>query len=310
MAKQATEIQNRPKYTCVQCGKAYTTQKGKFYISHSPIYRYNKYIPICKECMMRTYDDYLFRYQNEKSAVRRMCMLYDIYFSEEVFQQTNNKNTQANAFLIYMTKYNSKGNESKIIGKTFANTIEEENTRKLEEQAKSLDHIPVMMKTENGEIDVSEYRKKWGIGYTPEEYMAMEERYEILCKEIPNDNVIMDSLIRDLCNIKILEARCREQNDRTGVKDFINLYQSTLNNANLKPKDQSKDGVNNSQPLGVMTDMIEKYMPAEYYKDKQLFEDYDSVGKYLKRFVTRPILNFLTGRVKNDEEYSIDNEED
>ena len=40
---------------------------------------------------------------------------------------------------------------------------------------------------------------------------------------------------------------------------------------------------------------IEETTPAEYYKDKELFKDFDSIEEYIKKFITRPLKNFITG---------------
>ena len=44
---------------------------------------------------------------------------------------------------------------------------------------------------------------------------------------------------------------------------------------------------------------------AEYFKDKSIYEDYDGILDYIKRFVFRPLKNLLTGTREFDKEFNI-----
>ena len=63
-------------------------------------------------------------------------------------------------------------------------------------------------------------------------------------------------------------------------------------------------------PLGEMIRDIEEYCPAEYYKDKKLFADFDKVREYIDRFMTRPLRNLLTGSKELDKEFSLSDTEE
>ena len=54
---------------------------------------------------------------------------------------------------------------------------------------------------------------------------------------------------------------------------------------------------------------IEKYTPAEFYKDKKLFKDADDIGSYASRFIFRPLKNLLTGSKDLDKEFKLTQEE-
>ena len=41
--------------------------------------------------------------------------------------------------------------------------------------------------------------------------------------------------------------------------------------------------------------MIEETEPADFYKDKGLFKDFDNVEFYFEKYVTRPLKNFIMG---------------
>ena len=62
--------------------------------------------------------------------------------------------------------------------------------------------------------------------------------------------------------------------------------------------------------MGATIEMIEKYTPAEYYKNKDLYKDHDNIGEYIERLMLRPLRNLMHGTTERDHEYYIRDEED
>ena len=60
---------------------------------------------------------------------------------------------------------------------------------------------------------------------------------------------------------------------------------------------------------GKFIEMVEKYTPAEYYKDDKMFDDASGIKDYFKRFFVRPFKNFFTGSTELDPEYSVKQED-
>ncbi len=50
---------------------------------------------------------------------------------------------------------------------------------------------------------------------------------------------------------------------------------------------------------------ISQYTPEEYYSDKKLYKDFDGLGSYISRFITRPIKNLMLGGNERDDEYCV-----
>ena len=74
----------------------------------------------------------------------------------------------------------------------------------------------------------------------------------------------------------------------------------------IEEKDSSNDEV-----VGVTLATISQYTPEEFYKDKTLYEDWDSIGEYFDRHVRRPMQNLMTGTDIRDKEYFVpENSED
>jgi len=91
-------------------------------------------------------------------------------------------------------------------------------------------------------------------------------------------------------------------------KKHADSYRQSFLQAGLKTAKESSSA--ESFSLGVNAETIEKYTPAEYYKDKKLFSDFDSVGDYYKRLILRPIKNLMFGTNERDSEFFVKDEGD
>jgi len=133
-----------PTKKCLHCGME--LEYKNFYQLHnsSNIYSGNdNYIPICKDCMKILYKQYKVNYINqfsvlgmkpeelkeyeiEKLAIKRLCMTFDIYYSNRLF---NGALKQIERFptLDMATAYMRIANLKQSKGKTYDNTIIEEN---------------------------------------------------------------------------------------------------------------------------------------------------------------------------------------
>lgn len=85
-------------------------------------------------------------------------------------------------------------------------------------------------------------------------------------------------------------------------------YRKTFTQAGLKAVREIESDSNDC--WGEWVRRIEEYTPAEYYKNKSLFNDFDNVGEYFERFVLRPLRNLMHGTSDRDYEFSVEDTED
>lgn len=93
--------------------------------------------------------------------------------------------------------------------------------------------------------------------------------------------------------------------------DYIKLtesYRKTFTQAGLKTARESTNEEEFS--IGVNAQTIEQYTPAEYYKNKERHKDFDGLGEYFTRFLTRPLKNLMFSTSDRDSEYYVKDEED
>lgn len=283
-------------YRCTRCPRKYKRQKGNFLASPSPIYKNNNgYVPICKHCTEELFDHYMAVCGSEYEAIRRLCMKLDLYYADTVVDSAKKRATERG----WMAAYVSILNLSQQKDKTYDNTIDEEKTVVIE----SMDDVYAAE-----DISVSEAAiKRWGLGFTPDEYKALDSHYKMLTQKIENLDFIQETLIRDLCTIKVQQVRAMQKSDVDKYEKLTKLYQSTLSNAQLKVSNSQLNNTNDC--YGVWLKEIESYCPSEFYQDKDIYKDYFHIGEYLERFIYRPLKNLLTGSKDNDEEFVINNED-
>lgn len=275
----ATPIKDRPeKYYCTRCPRDYTKQKGNFPASQSPIYRENGgYLPVCRHCVEEMYQHYKSVLNDEKAAIRRICMKFDIYWNDKIYNMLNKSSTTSSRVLSYI----SKSNLYQFVGKTFDDTLDEENGLIHRSSDVALDEI---ITDNNEEITISsEIVEFWGDGFAPSFYIDLERRLKYWCGD--TDRYSMDvsecAIIRQICMLEVTITRDTAVGKSTDKS--INALNTLLGSANLKPvqkkKEENLDAAAESTPFGVWIRKIENTRPIAE-PDPQL-KDVDGIAKYV-----------------------------
>lgn len=72
-------------YYCDVCHNSQLSAKD-FYGSQSSLSSQHGKMRICKSCFEKLFDKYAVKYGGNRKAVKRLCMAYDIYYSEELYE--------------------------------------------------------------------------------------------------------------------------------------------------------------------------------------------------------------------------------
>ncbi|MBD5136124.1 MAG: hypothetical protein HDT39_09235 [Lachnospiraceae bacterium] len=144
MARRKKETIQIPTKRCLHCGME--LEYKNFYQLHnsSNIYSGNdNYIPICKDCLKILYEQFKIQYANqfsvlgmkseelkenaiEKLVIRRLCMAFDIYYSDRLFDAAL-KQIEKFPTLDMVSAYMKVSNLKQNKRKTYGDTIAEEN---------------------------------------------------------------------------------------------------------------------------------------------------------------------------------------
>ena len=331
ISAQKKAIEGRTFY-CTSCPKAipYTEKYQEQFLScRSSLYAYNDYkIPICYDCLQRLFNQYMTILGDEKSALRRICMKFDMYYSEDCYNATLIALEGRNSTLLKM--YASIIARMGTRTKTYDTTIEEERGQTLygdyeftfldddgvtknpkqlwdEYQKKISDAKKELEEIEANKIP-QDLQEKFGLGFSPDEYHLMEAQFNERAKEIPS--AILASVIpniKDECRYKTLEFRCFSiSSGFDEIKKYSELYYKTKKTIDDYVKEQGKANSEDVLVYGITLAKIEKFCPADVYKNKKVFEDSCGIiSNYWERLIVRPFKNFFTGSTEMDSEFSI-----
>lgn len=282
----------------MRCPRTFKKQKGNFPSSQSTIYRANGYyLTICNHCINDLFEHYTTVLGSEDAAIRRICQKFDIYYNQSMVDASHKINAERSRMLAYI----NKANLVQFQNKTYDDTIDEETTSVIS----SMDDLEEL-KEQDGPTVSKNQVKRWGLGFEATEYRQLDEHYRSLSEIIDTGDIVQDTLAKDLCQIKIQQMRAMNRGDADSFQKFTKLYQDTLKTANLKVKSGELSSLTDDAACwGNFIRDVEKYCPADIYKDKKIFHDVDGIADYMNRLVLRPIRNFFGGTNDMDPEFSI-----
>lgn len=290
-------------FICCTCGRQYDKYATNFPKVQSEIWAArDHYLPICKNCLDDLFEHYLDVYGgDDKKAIRRVCMGFDIYYSEKILDAC--QNTKKSQSLIH--SYLSKSNLIQYRGKheflTYDTTLDEER----DERAEAIEEAMEGVDADKIKTRISpEAYKRWGTGaYEIEEYRILEDHYHMLHENNPNIDNNQEIFIKTLCQLNLMMTQAIRSRDYDAYAKINDQYSKTFTKAGLKTVEE-KDASNDAT-FGVTLGAISQWTPEEFYKDKTLYKDYDKIGEYYDRFVKRPMMNLMTGTNIRDEEFFV-----
>lgn len=303
------KLRMKKPYMCVTCGRRYSTQRGNFTFSQSPLFESNNhFLPTCNNCLDSLVEQYTELLGDEDAAVERVCLHYDIYVDRKRIEASKRGDSMQTKIRDYIRQCNLK----QFKGKTYDTYLSETGANNTDTNVITTIEDVEKFNAENSEKDTaklsSEAVERWGVGYDPSEYKMLDTHYKML-KDKAGDDDVKDALIKDLCEQYIMKYRARKEKDIDRYEKISKLYQQTLANADLKPKDNSKNGMvsDPDEVWGVFTSIVEKYSPAEFIKENgiSIFKDFNSQDEYYRRFICRPTNNLINGTNDMDSEFEI-----
>lgn len=295
---KAAPVKEQPdKYFCTRCPRSYTKQKYNFPTSQSPIYQENNgYLPVCRHCIEEMFQHYKDVLEDEKAAIRRVCLKFDIYWNVKIYDMLNKNNTSNSRVLSYI----SRTNLQQFAEKTFDDTLDEEEQGLL--KYVSPDDRDAVAEEKNAiSPDVIDF---WGGGLSPSFYMELERRYKYWCGDSSKDSDVMDvgecAVIKQICMLEVTINRDIALGKP--IDKSVNSLNALLGSANLKPvqkrKEESLDASAEATPFGVWIRKIENTRPISE-PDPEL-NDVDGIVKYISTW----FLGHLCKMMKIENTYS------
>jgi hypothetical protein len=269
------------KYACLYCGNEYTD--ASYYNSYSKFYSNTGKIPYCKQCIERFYQYYFDKYTNdgclipERKAVKRLCMILDVYFREDVLKSALKKVKDSTTDTSLISQY------MKIIQlyqysrnkETYENTItQEEKDGLITISASDVSNI-----SDSRNVDEDTIRF-FGAGFNDNDYEFLKREYEDWVARHECKTKAQEEVFKRLCfkQLEILKATQKGED----TKDLDATFQKLLETAKLQPKQNSGDTMSDAQTFGTLIDKWENTRPIPEVEEE--LKDVDKIGLYIDTF--------------------------
>lgn len=281
MAK-TTKKETKLNYCTMQLSEKCKNEKGvlpesDFYTATSPFYKNGKY-NICKNCLK----EYVYENSGDinTNKLKNIFRIYDIPFFEKEWESAlADKNETIGVYLknIYLNHRSQ----------TWIDGDYQENDS---------------VKSNNLGVDDEELIARWGEGWSISDMTWLERNYVEWTTHHDCEKLSVQRLVQMIC-IKELEIRKARESGKATDKLEKSLME-LMNSSNLTPRTMSAvNETDSSKAFGVWLKDIEKNRPAEHFKDKSIYKDYDNILDYWNRFILRPMKNLLCGTREFDKEF-------
>ena len=271
----------KSKKICTACGEEKAPNAG-FYLSRSKLYKFNDgRMPICKECLSKLFKELQAKYSDEVKALYHLCMLFDIYFDKDLVTKSSN-----------MENFSDEDN----LLKSYMKNVNSLNQYKFKDSMSSdcivLDDNLIKEEKENIEEDIYEERemtpelkklclKRWGSGYSDEDYLYLEDNYAEFYEAYAHDTPAERMLLMNITKTLLEGEKSRKSGDKKGYENMLKLVSSMLTDAAIKPSQKKTMGDEVGECFGVFIENLEKNEPVNEAIDE--FADVDNIGKLIDR---------------------------
>jgi hypothetical protein len=240
---------------------------------------------------------------NFEKALLRTCKILNVAWVPNAVEATKTQvskamssgKTDIQVFGIYKSKLSTLSNLNSDIQLTFDNSVSNIETNTNENVT--------------DDQDFNKYLKDfWGPDLIFEDYEFLESELARYKKTHKCDTATEESLLRQICFAE-LDIRKSRMGKGGGDASAVKRLQELMRTASVDPaKAATANSGQAKDTFSSFIKIIEENEPAEFYsgKDKELFKDFDNIDFYFKKYVTRPLKNFIT----QSRDFNVDTEDD
>lgn len=276
MEKEKKE--KKEKIRCFHCGKAYIDTN--YYNSNSVIYKNTGKLPYCKQCIERLYQYYFKKYADEgysypeRKAVKRLCMAFDIFYKDDVFNSSLRNYRDSDVSTSPMSQY------MRCIQLIQYNRNKETYDTTLEKECEHDATNALKVNTESDFEPDKDTIDFFGAGFNNEDYEFLYREYGDWIARHECKTKAQEEVFKRLCfkQLEILKATRKGED----TKDLDATFQKLLDTAKLQPKQNSGDAMADNQTFGTLIDKFENERPLPEI-DEEL-RDVDKIGYYIDAF--------------------------
>jgi hypothetical protein len=292
---------------CMEIKKA-----DNFFKATDTILDKNEKMSVCKECVSDLYIRYWNIEKNLDNAMLRLCRILNWRYEKDLIPTLEDQLEKAGKSPddptvpgLYRIKITMKSKHEQ--GGNFFGSKSNDDSLSFREP---MDRPTIEIDEDAFGEETPNLKVFWGESFSYQDYVFLEAELALWKGSHKADTYAEISLLKELCykELEIRKARIEQKSTSALVKEKQDLMKTASVDpakANMASSGKSMD------TFSAFIKTIEETEPAEYYKDKELFKDFDNIAFYFEKYVRRPLKNFVTGSrdfnvdadSDNDEEY-------
>lgn len=274
LADDYIKVVNGEKLLCPKCGEwkfAKDFYMDKRFATSS--------FPFCKECVMEMacdYDEEEKKWVDNREKTIKVMQLLDLPFIESMYQRCLAKASQDDKF---------SRNTAFIAMVTELKSLPQYQGRTWKDSSYVASHDDDEEDDDDGQIHISSRslknaRKRFGAGYTDDEYQFLEEEYQEWVTRYECNTKAQEEIFQRLSLKKLEIHKASLQGDSTDKLDAT--YQQWLTTANITPKQSAANSLTDAQTFGTLIQKFEETRPLPEV-DPEL-KDVDKIGLIIDVF--------------------------
>ena len=261
----------------------------------------NGKMSICKNCCNDIFNK-IYDYEKDvDKALLRTCRILNVRYDEVAL----------NALHDHLQSILEMGHESERLFGIYRNKLMNTQKTRITERNMNETFIfeePVGL-TKDPAIDEDEDSHDmiqfWGNNFKQEDFDWLELELADWKKTHKCDTKAEETLLKEICYIEFDMRKARSEGRSPAA--LVEQLQKVMKTAAVDPSKTALAGSGKSQDtFSAFIKTIEQNEPAEVFEDKQLFKDFDNIDWYFRKYITRPLKNFITQsrdfNVEKDEE--------
>lgn len=276
-------------FVCACCGKRYAQQKENFAPSQSNLWKGNNYyIPVCRNCIDKLFDHYTKVLGSEEEAAKRICMKFDIYFSQSLLDSTGKHAPN----ITRMRAWIKQTNMIQYRGKTFDDYLQEVDGRIISDPDDVLET--------KGKVS-QRMLEFWGPGFNENDYIQLDREYKDWTSRYECKTKAQEILFRNISMAQLVVNKAYRLGDPKELKTASDNLQNLLGSANIKPNQTNDNALAENNTPGMLIEKWEKTRPIP--EPAPEWRDVDKIGYYIRVWLLGPILEMFKLKNPWKEEY-------
>lgn len=284
--KRAGSTSSAPKtIQCMCCGE--TLSANEFYKSKSIIHKSIGKIPYCKGCLDEIYHGNLQEYEKlnypnpDKMAMERICMMLDLYYSDDVFDSAvkSSKTEKRLSGVPMVSLYLKQSNLRQHSAKNYNTTVEE---RYNDEKCNyGIGMVPPYTEQDfEDDEDADAAKALFGAGFEHDDYLYLYDQYQDWTARHECNTKAQEEVFKNIC---MTQLQLRKAMLGSGDTDKLSKQlQQWLDTGKLQPKQNIGDTTAQNQTLGTLIEKWENTRPIPEIEEE--LRDVDKIGLYIDVF--------------------------